>query len=164
MLVVTNYPQVPIATTNAATDSARVDSQQRPPIIPAPQLAKNHEERAFNPQHERVADDIHTQAKLHEKVQKKQQGDSQQQSQQQKEQSRKAAITSMQAQRYKPALQRRDVSLPQGTNYPCAETKAKSSTTKTASNNFYQKVSEHINHFYQNQSLPKGEPAFSTLV
>lgn len=85
MLVVTNYPQVPIATTNAATDAARVDSQQRPPIVPPQEATKGHEERAFNPQNERAAE----QAKVNEKLQGKQQGSGQQQQEGKQQQEQK---------------------------------------------------------------------------
>ena len=40
MLVVTNYPNVPISYSNVATDSARTDNQQRPPVLPPPQACK----------------------------------------------------------------------------------------------------------------------------
>ena len=58
MLVVTNYPNVPIATTNAATDAARTDNLQRPPVIPPQEASKGHNERPFNSQHERTAQQI----------------------------------------------------------------------------------------------------------
>ncbi|BFL86229.1 hypothetical protein LFREDSHE_46790 [Shewanella baltica] len=91
MLVVSNYPQVPLATTNVATDSARVDNQLKPVVIPPQAATKGHEERAFNPQNERTADQTQQQTKTLEnnqqQVQEKQQQQqsSQQQSQQQQE-------------------------------------------------------------------------------
>ena len=54
MLVVTNYPQVPIATSNVATDLARADNQQAKPILPPQELSKAHQERAYNQQNERL--------------------------------------------------------------------------------------------------------------
>ncbi|MGL5489556.1 MAG: hypothetical protein ACRDC6_25270, partial [Shewanella sp.] len=91
MLLVSNYPQVPLATTNVATDSARVDNQLKPVVIPPQAATKGHEERAFNPQNERTADQAQQQARLLEYSQQQvqqtqqQQQSSQQQSQQQQE-------------------------------------------------------------------------------
>ena len=75
MLVVTNYPNVPISTSNVATDSARTDNQQRPPVLPPPQASKGHEERAFNPQNERTAEQAQAQAKLRGSVQENSKAD-----------------------------------------------------------------------------------------
>lgn len=63
MLVVSNYPQVPLATSNVATDSVRVDNQLKPVVIPPQAATKGHEERAFNPQNERTADQTQQQTK-----------------------------------------------------------------------------------------------------
>ncbi|ABO25497.1 hypothetical protein SHLO109777_15870 [Shewanella loihica] len=164
MLVVTNYPQVPIATTNAATDSARVESQQRPPIIPAPQLAKSNEERPFNPQNERAADQANIQAKLNEKVQAKQQGQGQhqQEGQQQQQQAKQGAAAIIRPLMMKPALARRDIRSAQ-TETPREPQKPKTRLENQASS-FYQSVSAHIASFYQTQTLPKGEPELSTFI
>lgn len=164
MLVVTNYPQVPIATTNVATDSARVESQQRPPIIPAPQLAKSHEERSFNPQNERTADQAHIQAKLNEKVQAKQQGAGQQQQEgkQQQNQAQQAAPAIIRPLMMKPVLARRDIRSPQAEPRPMP-TKAPT-TQPEQSSSFYETVAAHVSHFYQQQTHPKGEPALSTFI
>ena len=165
MLVVTNYPQVPIATTNPATDTARVESQQRPPIIPPPQLSKGNEERPFNPQNERAADQANIQAKLHEKVQAKQQGHGQpqQEGRQQREQAQRTAPAIIRPQLIKPALQRRDIRSPQTEprQTPVVDTKA---PLEPQSTSFYQTVSAHISSFYQTQTLPKGEPGLSTFI
>ncbi|WP_076538259.1 hypothetical protein [Shewanella sp. UCD-KL21] len=55
MLIVTNYPQVPLATTNVATDLARADNQQAKPILPPQALTKPHHERALNQKNESPA-------------------------------------------------------------------------------------------------------------
>jgi hypothetical protein len=162
MLVVTNYPQVPIATTNAATDTARVESQQRPPIIPTPQLAKSNEERPFNPQNERAADQANIQAKLHERVQSKQQGGGQHQQEDKPQQQTRAAIK-VPAQLAKPALQRRDIRNPQTEQPQTTNGKAKPQLTSQTSD-FYQTVAAHVSSFYQTQTLPKAEPELSTYI
>lgn len=163
MLVVTNYPQVPIATTNAATDSARVESQQRPPIIPAPQMAKSNEERPFNPQNERAADQANVQARLNEKVQAKQQGQGQhQQEGQQQQQQAKQGAAIIRPLIMKPALARRDIRSPQ-TESPQEPQKPKTRFDNQATS-FYQSVSAHVANFYQTQTLPKGEPELSTFI
>lgn len=162
MLVVTNYPQVPIATTNAATDAARVDSQQRPPIVPPQEATKGHEERAFNPQNERAAE----QAKVNEKLQGKQQGSGQQQQEGKQQQEQKtAALPSIlkAALRGKPALQRRDIRAQQQTPQPKSNNNV-SKLLVNQSQEFYQAVAHHVSQFYQQQTQPKPEPALSSSV
>lgn len=96
MLVVSNYPQVPLATSNVATDLARVDNQLKPVVIPPQQATKAHEERAFNPQNERTADQAQQQARLIEhnqqQVQDKQQQQQSSQQQNQQQQEKKAPV------------------------------------------------------------------------
>ena len=107
MQLVSHYPQVPIATSNPAPDAARVESQQRPPVIPPQQPSKGHEERAFNPQHERTADSAQQQARLADRVQERQQQSGQQQQQEQKRrQGSKPLLLNLLS---KPALDRRDI-------------------------------------------------------
>ncbi|GIU41833.1 hypothetical protein [Shewanella algidipiscicola] len=165
MLVVTNYSQVPIATTNVATDSARVENHQRPPIIPAPQLARSNEERPFNPQNERAADQTHIQSKLNEKVQPKQQGGGGQQQhegKQQQQQERPNTATISRPALFKPALARSDIrNVP--LSHPTAVTKSTHRLTNEAPA-FYQSVSAHIASFYQTQTLPQSEPSLSTYI
>lgn len=167
MLVVTNYPQVPIATTNVATDSARVENHQRPPIVPAPQLARSNEERPFTPQNERAADQTHIQSKLNEKVQPKQQGgDGQQQhegkQQQQQQQQRPNTAALLRPLLFKPALARSDIRNVQ-LSHPTAVTKSTHRLTNEVPA-FYQSVSAHIASFYQTQTLPQSEPGLSTYI
>ncbi|AQS35458.1 hypothetical protein Sps_00238 [Shewanella psychrophila] len=169
MLVVTNYPQVPIATTNPATDAARVDSQQRPPIVPTPELVKSHEERPFTPQHERTAEQPEVQARLNERLQGKHQGSGQQQEDKQQKEAEKPTLAASLPRaplRGKPALNRRDIRIAPQSN-PVNnhnQDQSKKSELKSQPKEFYQAVALHITSFYQEQALPKTEPAISSFV
>ena len=169
MLVVTNYPQVPIATTNPATDAARVDSQQRPPIVPTPELVKSHEERPFTPQHERTAEQPEIQAKINERLLGKHQGGGQQQEESQQKEAEKPTQVANIARdplRGRPALNRRDIRIAQQptsvSNHK--QTQSQKSELQSQPKEFYQAVSLHIASFYQQQALPKTEPAISSFV
>ncbi|GIU38272.1 hypothetical protein L2719_20085 [Shewanella schlegeliana] len=161
MLVVTNYPNVPIATSNAATDSARTDGQQRPPIIPPQQATKGHEERAFNPQHERTAEHAQSQAKLRESVQQKQQGHSQQQEQSgQEKQKQAAALNLKQLLSQRGPLKRSDIKIPQ---QAVVSSDVKSENKQTMPNEplqFYQAFGVRIEAFYHQRTEPNNPPAF----
>lgn len=184
MLLVSNYPQVPLATTNVATDSARVDNQLKPVVIPPQAATKGHEERAFNPQNERTADQAQQQARLLEQNQQQvqdkqqQQQSSQQQSQQQQE--KQAPIVA--ADRALPktlkvpvrgpaALQRKDIRLKVGQQNPRpANTNAKTGTTTARqpiqgeSPQFYQQVGQRIEQYYAQQTQPETEPSMSAWI
>ncbi len=158
MLVPTNYPQVPIATSNVATDSARIDNQQRPPIIPPKEATKGHEERSFNPQNERSAEQAN--AKLLDKVQQKQQQQGSEQHQQQEQKSKSQGDRLLAQLRKnlpsKPALQRKDIRLqtsPQTKPVPQHEHKTPVLVDdKTMA--FYQEFGQRIGQFYQSQTEP----------
>ena len=162
MQVVTHFPNVPISTSNVATDSARTDNQQRPPILPPPQANKGHEERAFNPQHERAAEQAQTQAKLRGSVQDKQQGGSQQEQSQQEQQKRPSALDLKQLLSYRSPLKRSDIKLPSQ-----AEAAQPTSASKHLPNEtleFYRAFGAHIEAFYQTRTQPKTEPDMLTSV
>ncbi|MFB2673770.1 hypothetical protein ACE02S_12430 [Shewanella xiamenensis] len=183
MLLVSNYPQVPLATTNVATDSARVDNQLKPVVIPPQAATKGHEERAFNPQNERTADQAQQQARLLEQNQqqvqdKQQQQSSQQQSQQQQE--KQAPIVAADSAlpktlkvpvRGPAALQRKDIRLKVGQQNPRpANTNAKMGTTTARqpiqgeSPQFYQQVGQRIGQYYAQQTQPETEPSMSAWI
>ncbi|MCL1056536.1 hypothetical protein L2729_00840 [Shewanella gelidimarina] len=163
MQVVTNYPNVPLSTSNVATDAARTDNQQRPPVLPPPQASKGHEERAFNPQHERTAEQAQTQAKLRESVQGKQQGDSQQQDQsQQQPQKRPAPFDLKQLLSYRSSLKRSDIKLPSPPVEKPASADSKRMPNETLQ--FYRAFGAHIDAFYQARTQPKTEPDMLTSV
>ncbi|ABM01709.1 hypothetical protein SHAM105786_13275 [Shewanella amazonensis] len=166
MLVVTNYPQVPLATSNVATDSARVENQQRPPIVPPPQLTKGHEERAFNPQHERTADEPQVQARLQKRVEEKQQQHQQQQHKDAEQQSQQALPRPLKRPaKTTGALSRSDLkvkSQPQEPRHPLG--------SKTASpqaglpDSFYRAIASHVDSFYHHTSEPRAESTLSSWV
>lgn len=184
MLLVSNYPQVPLATTNVATDSARVDNQLKPVVIPPQAATKGHEERAFNPQNERTTDQAQQQVRLLEQNQQQvqdkqqQQQSSQQQSQQQQE--KQAPIVA--ADRALPktlkvpvrgpaALQRKDIRLKVGQQNPRpANTNAKTGTTTARkpiqgeSPQFYQQVGQRIGQYYAQQTQPETEASMSAWI
>ncbi len=161
MLVVTNYPNVPIATSNAATDSARTDGQQRPPIIPPQQPTKGHEERAFNPQHERTADQTQTQAKLRESVQGKQQGQSQQQEQSgQEKQKQGSALNLKQLLSQRGPLKRSDIKIHGKTVGNCEVKSVAKLSLPNETLQFYQAFGVRIEAFYYQRTEPASSPGF----
>ncbi|WP_025821494.1 hypothetical protein [Shewanella marina] len=149
MLLVSHYPQQPLTTTNVATDAARLDNQQRPPIIPPKEPTKAHEERQFNAQHERTE----------QSLQQKQVNEKQQQAGQQQQQQRQHA--QKQGQQtcplpFKPVLSRQDLSL-------AAKSRQKSISILPSTNELtnrelserYQKISANLNQFYQTKVSPR---------
>lgn len=181
MLVVSNYPQVPLATSNVATDSARVDNQLKPVVIPPQAATKGHEERAFNPQNERTTDQAQQQAKTLEhnqqQVQEKQQQQQSSQQQNQQQQEKKAPLVVAErvlpktlkiAARGQAALQRKDIRLKasQGaTSYASSSAKANvRQSLQGESSQFYQQLGQRIGQFYQQQAQPEQESIMSTWV
>ncbi|MFG7351845.1 hypothetical protein ACGMNB_12790 [Shewanella oncorhynchi] len=181
MLVVSNYPQVPLATSNVATDSARVDNQLKPVVIPPQAATKGHEERAFNPQNERTADQAQQQAKTLEhnqqQVQEKQQQQQSSQQQNQQQQEKKAPLVVAErvlpktlkiAARGQAALQRKDIRLKvsQGaTSYASSSAKANvRQSLQGESSQFYQQLGQRIGQFYQQQAQPEQESIMSTWI
>lgn len=170
MLVVTNYPQVPIATTNAATDALRVESQQRPPIVPAPELTKGHEERAFNSQNERTADEPQVQAKLQQRVDERQQQQHQQQQQQQREGEKQASqplppkALKLPA-RTPGALSRKDIKVRVEDKAPKQPIGAKTATPATGQEaSLYRTIASHVGSFYRHTSEPAAEAGIEAWI
>lgn len=167
MQLVSHYPQVPIATSNPATDAARVESQQRPPVIPPQQPSKGHEERAFNPQHERTADSAQQQARLADRVQERQQqsGQQQQQQEQQQRQGSKPLQLNLVS---KPALDRRDIRNRQLEAAAFPKPAIESSTERHPMPNevpqFYRELGQRIDTFYHQRTEPLPEAGISALV
>ncbi|NRD72259.1 hypothetical protein HQQ94_03190 [Shewanella sp. VB17] len=169
MLVVTNYPNVPIATTNVATDAARTDNQQRPPILPPQELTKGHNERAFNPQHERTAQQADVLARLNEKGQGNQQRSGQkEQNTHQQQTNQLIAPKTNELMRNKPALKRRDVHTQHNENeiniVKNNHQKKTQDITLAQSPEIYQAFAQHIESFYYQQTEPKQQAAISTLI
>lgn len=168
MLVVTNYPNVPIATTNAATDAARTDNLQRPPVIPPQATTEGHNERPFNSQHERTAQQADVLARLNEKSQGKQQSTGQQQENAQQQAQQTKPVESLKIKellRGKPALQRRDIRTQQQMNTTQAEVKKETRSVMLGqAPEVYQKFGQHIETFYQQQTEPKVQSAISALI
>ncbi|MCU7994269.1 hypothetical protein L5L55_05780 [Shewanella glacialipiscicola] len=186
MLVVSNYPQVPLATTNVATDSARVDNQLKPVVIPPQAATKGHQERAFNPQNERTAEQTQQQTKTLEhnqqQVQEKQQQQHSSQQQSQQQQERKAPLVVAErvlpkmlkmAIRGQAALQRKDIRLKvsqDAASYINNSAKANTIISVTRQfpqdepNHFYQQLGQRISLFYERQTQPEQEPALSTSI
>ncbi|WP_285163693.1 hypothetical protein [Shewanella goraebulensis] len=177
MLVVTNYPQVPIATSNVATDLARADNQQAKPILPPQELSKAHQERAYNQQNERL-----TRHELIEQKQQQKQSNEQQLSQQQAQQQAlgpKGIFPQLLrvAANSNPTIQRRDI---QQKNAQSTNVEAEKSTNKDnsraiqslllneasaeQSEAFYQQLGERVGQFYQQQTTPSGQNQLFALV
>ncbi|QSX37160.1 hypothetical protein [Shewanella sedimentimangrovi] len=171
MLLVSHYPQVPLATSNAATDAARVDSQLRPPIIPPSETTKGHEERAFNPQHERTADEPQIQSRLQQRVEERQQqhqGSQQEQQQRQageQQQNRQAPPRSLKIPaKQHAALSRKDIKVRSETRSP--QPKANQGTSPQAGmpEQFYRAIAAHVSEFYAGRTAPEEEPALSAWI
>ncbi|MCL1075519.1 hypothetical protein [Shewanella dokdonensis] len=165
MQLVSNYPQVPLATSNPATDAARVEGQQRPPVIPPQQPAKGHEERAFNPQNERTADTAQQNARLATQVHERQQQSNQQQqqgSQEQKQQGKALFATML----VKPALDRKDirnqVHKPVGHASPQASEQRHPLPGQSA--DFYRDFGSRIGDYYRQQTSPAAASSLEALA
>ncbi|MGL5391320.1 MAG: hypothetical protein ACRDA8_08100 [Shewanella sp.] len=191
MLVVSHYPQVPLATTNVATDAARVDNQLKPVIIPPQASTKEHPERPLNPEQERRAEQAQQQGRLLEQKQQQiQQRQQRQSSQQQEQQSspqqpqqelQKKALVAPEAALRKAfnliargpaALQRKDirlkVGLEAGANLASASqasaAKLASNAPRNESSQYYQQVGLHLRQVYAQQSPVEGEATLSLWV
>ncbi|UJF22408.1 hypothetical protein [Shewanella sp. OMA3-2] len=155
MLINSHYPQVSIVTSNVATDSARVDNQQKPPIIPPQQPTKNHPERAYNQQNER------TQA--HNVVEQKQQ-------QQRSTSQREAIVQQLVAPKSllgqplnivannTPTIQRKDIRIKQSLQAEQGTTQNNKSSVRSddmpkQSSAYYQQVRQHVSQYY-GQNMP----------
>ncbi|MCL1066136.1 hypothetical protein L2735_04855 [Shewanella olleyana] len=178
MLVVTNYPQVPIATSNVATDLARADNQQAKPILPPQELSKAHQERAYNQQNERL-----TRHEMLEQKQQQKQSAEQQQTQQQQTQQQVLGPKGIFPQLLRvaansnPTIQRRDIQQKnaQSTNVEAEKTTSKDNSraiqslllndaSEEQSNAFYQQLGERVGQFYQQQTTPSDQNQLFALV
>jgi hypothetical protein len=168
MLINTHYPQVPISTSNVATDLARIDNQQRPPLLPPQEPSKGHEERAFNPKNERSPIEL-----VKERQQQQQQQQSAQQSVQQ-EKALNATQTAAQvaakpvffAAHQKAALQRKDVHVRQNETpkSPVNQGLGANPALKGHKDEFYQALGQHVEAFYQTQVQPNSPRLFTLTV
>jgi hypothetical protein len=166
MLINTHYPQVPISTSNVATDLARIDNQQKPPLMPPQEPSKGHEERAFNPKYERSPTEL-----VKERQQQQQQ--SAQQSVQQ-EKALNAPQTAAQvaakpvffAAHQKAALQRKDVHVRQNETKksPVNQGLGANPALKGHKDDFYQALGQHVEAFYQTQVQPSSPRLFTLTV
>ncbi|MBM7071157.1 hypothetical protein JQC92_03760 [Shewanella sp. 202IG2-18] len=66
MAIITNYPNVPIVTTNVATDSVRNDNEHKSSVAPTDKVNKLHEERAIDPEKEHDSNQQHHEQQHHE--------------------------------------------------------------------------------------------------
>jgi hypothetical protein len=159
---------MPLATSNVATDLARVDNQQKPPIIPPQEPAKGHQERALNPQNERATAYIVAEKKQQQHAKRKQKNLSQQQSVAPKTIAAQAVRTNTMRviASQTPALQRKDIQLK--TQAASAKTTAepwqRQVIDSDVSNTTYQQFGQRIGQFYQQQSAPNIESQLQILA
>ncbi|MGX9460678.1 hypothetical protein ACWXWU_05465 [Shewanella sp. A14] len=169
MIVTTHYPQVPLATSNVATDLARVDNQQKPPIIPPQEPTKGHEERSLNPQNERATAYVVAEKKQQQEQAKRQQQSATQQAVESKAIAAPAAIRP-QALRIiasqTPALQRKDIQIKTQAATPktTPEPRQRQSLDTSAPTATYQQFGQRIGQFYQQQSAPNNESQLKILA
>ncbi|MCT8988504.1 hypothetical protein [Shewanella phaeophyticola] len=151
---------------------ARVDNQQKPPIIPPQEPSKGHEERAFNPQNERAQAYV-----VAEKKQQQDQSQRQQQNLTQQSVDPKALLqqpTRQQTQQQQtvrvlanltPALQRKDIQIKSQSTAVNDQTELKQRQTDSSmSNANAQQFGQRIGQFYQQQTAPNIESQLQTLA
>ncbi|WP_282109148.1 hypothetical protein [Shewanella algicola] len=172
MIINTHYPQVPLATSNVATDLARVDNQQKPPIIPPQEPNKGHEERAFNPQNERAAAYVVAEKKQQQNQSQRQQQGLTQQSvdpkallqQPTRQQTRQQQTVRVLA-NLTPALQRKDIQIKSQLTAVNDQTELKQHQKDSSmSNANAQQFGQRIGQFYQQQSAPNIESQLQILA
>ncbi|QIR15890.1 hypothetical protein [Shewanella aestuarii] len=164
MLINSHYPQVPLATSNVATDLARADNQQRPPIIPPQQPSKGHEERAYNPQNERAPA-----YSLLERQHQQQHSASQRQAfvQQLLSPSPLVAQTIKVVADDNPTLLRKDIRSKHRQDQQDQTNRRHSKMAKhtdAESAVFYQQVRDHLERFYNAQPNPHAGSMFSVVI
>ncbi|AZG71301.1 hypothetical protein [Shewanella livingstonensis] len=168
MIINTHYPQVPLATSNVATDLARVDNHQKPPIIPPQEPAKGHQERSLNQQNERASTYIIAEKKQQQEQTKRQQQNVTQQSVDPKV----IASTSIRAQIVRvianqtPALHRKDIQLKTqaATTKTTAEPRQRQPINSGVPTATYQQFGLQVGKFYQQQSAPNIESQLQILA
>jgi hypothetical protein len=164
MLINSHYPQVPISTSNVATDLARIDNQQKPPLLPPQEPSKGHEERAYDQNNERAPADV---------IKQKQQQEQQQNaSLYQQKASTQTAATPVAAKaariiaNNKAALERKDihVKLPAKEGQKEPKGLANHPNLQGQSNDFYQQLGQQVEQFYQANVSPQSLPSFSINI
>ncbi|MBB1268821.1 hypothetical protein [Shewanella sp. SR44-3] len=165
MLINSHYPQVPISTSNVATDLARIDNQQRPPLLPPQEPSKGHEERAFNQNNERAPADV---------IKQKQQQQEQQQNaslyQQKASTQTAAAPVAAKAVRIiatnKAALERKDIHVKLSAKEGQKELKglASNPSLQGQSGSFYQQLGQQVEQFYHAKVSPQALPALAISI
>ncbi|MCL1112184.1 hypothetical protein L2703_00955 [Shewanella basaltis] len=167
MIITTHYPQVPLATSNVATDLARVDNQQKPPIIPPQEPSKGHEERAFNPQNERAQTYVIAEKKQQQGQSLRQQQNLTQQSVDPKallQQSTRPQTVRVMASNT-PALQRKDIQIKSQSTPVKNQIESKQrQTDNNMSSATAQQFGMRIGQFYQQQSAPNLESQLQILA
>jgi hypothetical protein len=164
MLINSHYPQVPISTSNVATDLARIDNQQKPPLLPPQAPSKGHEERAYNQNNERAPADV---------IKQKQQQEQQQNAslyQQKASTQTAAAPVAAKAVRIiatnKAALERKDIHVKLSAKEGQKESKglANNPSLQGQSSGFYQQLGQQVEQFYQAKVSPQSLPTFSISI
>ncbi|MFI3245260.1 MAG: hypothetical protein R3Y10_02050 [Ferrimonas sp.] len=103
MFLVSNFPHVPLTTSNAPTDSAAREQQLRPPLPPPEPLMKTAAERAIDPKNERS---LFSQIEaLDGETAEQEGGEAEQQPEQQKKRTRPESLKSLLAQAH-PTIER----------------------------------------------------------
>ncbi|MBV7317293.1 hypothetical protein [Shewanella sp. NIFS-20-20] len=157
MQLVSNFPQVPLTTSNVGTDLARVDNQQKPHIVPPQETSKQHPERQLN-QYDRSPQTNHP--SIQEKAKEQQQHKDPNQEQSQQQQKQQQLIEQIQKNRLKnkPALTRRD--LVQSTATARTQTAPTQAAPVPLATDLMPQVRQHIQHTY---SLGVTNPRFGEL-
>lgn len=163
MQIVSNYPNVPVATTNVATDSARVDNQQRPPLLPPQELGKAYQQRGLEQRQERATEQ---QQERLDRITERQSGQQRQQAGEQQQdaprqqlpQAEKAALIKLATRGG--ALSRKDIrDRTQASSQPKPpQAEAQSHPMPNEAPRFYRQIGAHISAFYQATSTPKDLP------
>ncbi|ABE56836.1 conserved hypothetical protein [Shewanella denitrificans OS217] len=164
MLINSHYPQVPISTSNVATDLARIDNQQKPPLLPPQEPSKGHEERAYNQNNERAPADV-----IKQKQQQEQQQNASLYQQKVSTQTAAAPVVAKAVRiiaNNKAALERKDIHVKQPAKEDQKETKglANHPSLQGQSSSFYQQLGQQVEQFYQAKVSPQSLPTLSISI
>ncbi|WP_144211573.1 hypothetical protein [Shewanella donghaensis] len=169
MLIVTNYPQVPIATSNVATDLARADNQQAKPILPPQQLSNAHHERALNQKNDQSARyDV-----IEEKYRQQQKQSTGQESPLQQSNVAKNVLPQLLriAANNSPTIQRRDIQVKTQSNASSTSSDKATIQSQLLTDNladqpdeFYEQLGQRVGDYYQQTTTPQPQSNLSALV
>ncbi|MGI2258492.1 hypothetical protein [Shewanella sp. GXUN23E] len=166
MQIVSHYPNVPVATSNVATDSVRTDNQQKPPLPPPQETAKTSAEKALEQRQDRATEQQQERLnRIAERGAKQQHQQAEQQQphrQPQLPQAEKAALMKLAAKGG--ALNRRDVRDRTQSNAPAVKAQAKAHPMPNEAPKVYRRIGAVIAAVYRQSSEVPAAPELSLTL